>query len=305
MLLALSALLVALVPQAGATTPVQQPLVGVCVDGVKDPGCYDGGWICVGFSYQIPFCVEHLPIAVEQPPAVSCTELVAVGAAGAVCYVGGKQVGPVATCEACYPAIYVVCTESTTGQPVTCRAHPEVTAQGSSTPPVYSCNAATKPCENGATACFAISQQVPHCVNVDPILSLRYGACLEGKEPCPRGKLACVTKDGAPVACAPDPCYTTMCFSAPARSIPIKPGYCIEGQRGCPPSQLACATNNGEAVACVYDPCATTNCFNAQPAAAPVECYDMYARHEIGPVGIEMRSSCDVRVTYEGESPLA
>ena len=66
-LLALAAL-VSTAPLASATSPPSPgPLVGVCVDGVTSDGCYGGAWICVGFSYQVPFCVEH--------PVITCTEL--------------------------------------------------------------------------------------------------------------------------------------------------------------------------------------------------------------------------------------
>ena len=98
------------------------PLVGVCVAGVTAPGCYDGQDACVGFSYQVPFCVDLPDVSCAEPfcpppvttdPTVQCTVLVAVGPVGGVCWVNGKQIGPIVTCEACLPAFYVVCTAGT------------------------------------------------------------------------------------------------------------------------------------------------------------------------------------------------
>jgi hypothetical protein len=41
-----------------------QPLVGVCVDGkTTQYGCYGGHDVCIGFSYQIPFCVDYIVIS--------------------------------------------------------------------------------------------------------------------------------------------------------------------------------------------------------------------------------------------------
>lgn len=57
-----------LLPSASATDPVDlPPLVGVCVDGVTAPSCDDDAWICVGFSYQVPQCVEHQAILCDMP----------------------------------------------------------------------------------------------------------------------------------------------------------------------------------------------------------------------------------------------
>lgn len=62
---------------------------------------------------------------------------------------------------------------------------PSAGASGSpSSPPipVYSCNAATKPCWNGALACFSVSEQVPFCVQ---------NPCSMPEFQCPRSCAAC------------------------------------------------------------------------------------------------------------------
>lgn len=73
-----------------------QPLVGVCVDDVTGPGCYRDAWICVGFSYQIPFCVDHVevacdacdvPVAASGGPEKHCMEYYYEHDNGAVRYV--------------------------------------------------------------------------------------------------------------------------------------------------------------------------------------------------------------------------
>lgn len=127
--LALAATLALLfVPFAAAQPPTPGPLVGVCVAGVTSSACYDHGLVCVGISQQIPFCV-HSPcdspyiscdVAVSPPPSVSCTEVVGIGFVGAVCTVNGKQVGPIATCDACLPILVLRCTETTDGKLVDC-----------------------------------------------------------------------------------------------------------------------------------------------------------------------------------------
>lgn len=66
--------------------------------------------LCFAVSQQVPFC---LPVTTRSdPPSATCSEIVASGAAGASCTVGSKTY-TVATCQACYPAFYVVCTENT------------------------------------------------------------------------------------------------------------------------------------------------------------------------------------------------
>lgn len=54
--LAVSLLAATLILPAGAAKPPD--LFDVCVDGTLDDGCYGNAWICVGFSEQIPFCVD-------------------------------------------------------------------------------------------------------------------------------------------------------------------------------------------------------------------------------------------------------
>jgi hypothetical protein len=101
------------------------PLVGVCARSLGE-SCYGNGFVCVGFSYEVPFCV---PGPCETPwfgcamqaHSASCTEVAGVGFAGAVCTVDGKQVGPVATCDACNPLVVVRCTETTDGAPIACQ----------------------------------------------------------------------------------------------------------------------------------------------------------------------------------------
>ena len=51
-------------PVASATDADLPPLVGFCVDGVRD--CWGSDIVCVGFSYQVPQCVED--------PGFTCTE---------------------------------------------------------------------------------------------------------------------------------------------------------------------------------------------------------------------------------------
>ncbi len=118
-LLALAAL--TLTPLAGAA-PSFGPLVGGC-NQVTVPSCQ--GIVCVGLSYQVPFCVPNpceTPYfeCATQTQSATCTEVIASGAAAAVCTVDGKQIGPIATCEACYPLFAVWCTESTTGKLIAC-----------------------------------------------------------------------------------------------------------------------------------------------------------------------------------------
>ena len=54
-------------PTVSAAPPGWGPLVGVCVKDVTAAQCWNDGTVCVGFSYQVPFCVRGPPIV--------CTEI--------------------------------------------------------------------------------------------------------------------------------------------------------------------------------------------------------------------------------------
>ena len=62
--LAIAALIPLLATPLASAGPTLPPLVGFCVDGVRD--CWGSDFACVGFSYQVPQCVED--------PSLVCTE---------------------------------------------------------------------------------------------------------------------------------------------------------------------------------------------------------------------------------------
>ena len=62
-------------PLAAATDAPDLPPAGVCVDQVTHDGCWRENWICVGFSYQVPQCVEHVTIVCGVPCDLDVSEL--------------------------------------------------------------------------------------------------------------------------------------------------------------------------------------------------------------------------------------
>jgi hypothetical protein len=133
------------------STPQQQPLLSVCVKGQTAPDCYGNHDVCVGFSLEVPFCVDlpaiycgpplcpltvpnpcetpwfactgPPPIESRPPPpcdtcpqprlSAQCTATVGSGAAWAVCVVDGRTVGPVQTCDTCAVLFSETCTFGT------------------------------------------------------------------------------------------------------------------------------------------------------------------------------------------------
>lgn len=139
MLLALPVVALATPASAAQELP---PLVGVCVKGVTSADCFRQADVCVGFSYQVPQCVDApcYPIdciIIQKPDAhVQCTEYVYIGALAARCEVGAKEYS-VATCEYCNPIFVTSCTQGTEG--VSCRPIVVLTSDpiGGDCMPVY------------------------------------------------------------------------------------------------------------------------------------------------------------------------
>lgn len=75
-------------PSASAAAPDLPPLVSVCIDGTTSDGCYRNAWICVGFSYQIPACVDPIEVSAAPPslPVAVCAKENACFGGNDVCF---------------------------------------------------------------------------------------------------------------------------------------------------------------------------------------------------------------------------
>jgi hypothetical protein len=107
-LLVAASLLIVAVPAANAKPNVP---VWTCTS-LRDSTCHS--LFCFAISEQVPNC---LPVTTTSgiPPSATCAEVIGPGPIAAACWVNGREVGPVATCEYCYPAFAVTCVEGTDG----------------------------------------------------------------------------------------------------------------------------------------------------------------------------------------------
>ncbi|GEM_PF-2829342 len=233
----------------------------VCVSGVTAVPCGDGDDACVQVG-ALPRHCEDLPATTCNVPCqqhAECTAFIGSGAAAAVCFVDGHEVGPVQTCDTCAVLFGVTCQVGTDADgcdgvnPPPCACIP---AASKPIPvPVYLCvrgvNAAH--CYWGGqdnTACLAIGEQVPHCVpGQDATFTCGDLArvCADPTDPCAWGWLECV------------PC---------------------ESANGC--CGAACPQEASLAPAGAAPP--------------PPECMQVYWSQDFGPVGVTMQDSCHVTV---------
>ncbi|MEA3201725.1 MAG: hypothetical protein QOE90_3153 [Thermoplasmata archaeon] len=202
-----------------ATTP--QPCVDcptypiVCVSGVTAGTCGDGDDVCVSIG-TLPRHCEDLPGTTCNVPCqqhVECVVFVGSGAAAATCFVDGREVGPVQTCDTCAVLFGV-----------TCQVGTDANACDGVSPPPCACIPASQPqpipvalCVRSVNAahctwagqdhpaCVTISQQVPQCLP-DPGVVFTCGdlapACSDPTNPCAWGWIECGPSGLPPVRAA-------------------------------------------------------------------------------------------------------
>ncbi|GEM_PF-2949739 len=268
-----------------AASAVPQPYV--CSNEVN-PSC--GHTVCFAPSYtQVPRC-EDVTLSTPAHKLGYCTE--------------GKS--------PCYLGRLACVTDN--GAAVVCIPDPCATTQcfAASSPACQGClpwvcvAGQTAPsCYEGHDVCVGFSLEIPFCTDVpcgdgSCVTITAPGYCTQGEPPCDNFDLLCVTAGGSPVLCFAQPCSVSECLppSEACASCALPPvEVCVAGT-----TEPSCYH---DAPACVTVSRQVPKCLEATPIEGGVNCYETYWRHDVGPVGVESRSSCDYRVYYDGQPILS
>lgn len=184
----------ALVPTASAARELP-PLVGVCVDDVTSERCFRDGWICVGFSYQVPQCVHRIDIACTEICS-PCTDIACeLSAQGPVVPVGvcvakeSDEYGCFRDSDVCVSAFSWVpqCADVPCYRPNDCFETRDPCDLLCAEPCDFGCDSASAGpgglvgvcvddvtrdgCYDGAWICLEVSRLVPFCVDHLPVRS--------------------------------------------------------------------------------------------------------------------------------------